>query len=148
MTENFYKAFELLLSLEGYRSDVHGDPGGRTIFGVTEKWYPEHIKAMETMTPDQARIYARDVVYKPLYWDKLNCDTLAYPLDIIAFCQGVNALNVARKILNETSDWKDFLFKFLSYYSRLCAEKPDLIKFLRGWLNRCVTLWLKFKEIG
>jgi hypothetical protein len=34
----------------------------------------------------------------------------------------------------------------VGYYTRLCAMKPKMVKYLRGWINRVVQLWQETKE--
>lgn len=142
--ENYNKAGDILFQLEGYSSNLKGDTGGRTIWGITEKWYPDEVKVMLNMSSEESKAYAREF-YRREFWDKLGCDALEFPLDIIAFCQSVNSFEVAKKILNETKNWKDFLFNFQIYYSKLVEVKPQNKEFFRGWINRTLTLWNKFK---
>ena len=147
MIENYERAFNMLCQFEGHTSDVKGDAGGRTIWGISERWFPGDIEAMKDMTPDKSRAYAKEF-YKREFWDNLGCDALSLPIDIIAFDTAVNCgVHTAKKILIESkSDWKDYIYRRLFYYSLLVKEKPDQIKFLRGWLNRCLSLWMHFKE--
>jgi Glycosyl hydrolase 108 len=98
---------------------------------------------MLNMTPDDAKAYAK-AFYEKEYWDALACDDLPAPLDAICFDTAVNpGPTVARKILNETRDWKDFLFERLLYYSTDVQAHPEKAQFFRGWVNRCLTLWGK-----
>ena len=141
MKESFDKAFDRLRVFEGFASDVKGDPGGRTVWGIAEKYHPHEVSLMLQMTPEDARAYAKEF-YRKDYWDLLGCDELPAPLDAVCFDTAVNpGPSAARKILGETRDWKDFLFKRLSYYSTDVQAHPELEKFFRGWVNRCLTLW-------
>jgi lysozyme family protein len=145
MKESFDKAFDQLCIFEGYSSNLKGDPGGRTLWGIAEKYHPHEVALMLNMTPDDAKAYAK-AFYEREYWDALGCDDLPAPLDAICFDTAVNpGPSVARKILNETRDWKDFLFKRLFYYSTDVQTHPEKEKFFRGWVNRCLTLWGKNK---
>jgi lysozyme family protein len=147
MKENFERAIVMTFQFEGYTSDLKGDPGGYTVWGISEKWYPEEVNKMAKMTPLNAKEHAK-TIYKRDYWDVLKCDTLPYPLDIIAFDTAINCgTQTAKKLLNETKDWKDYLFKRLFYYSLVIKEKPQMKDFLRGWLNRCLSLWTAFKGV-
>jgi len=142
---DYSKAFSMLCRFEGYTSNLKGDKGGYTIWGVSERYFPEDVKNMAEMNSEASRQYALNF-YKREFWDKLGCDNLEFPLNIIAFDTSVNCgIHTAKKFLNETKDWKDYLFKRIMYYSILVREKPDKIVFLRGWINRCVSLWIKFK---
>jgi lysozyme family protein len=147
MTDNFDRAFAMLCQFEGYISDLKGDPGGYTIWGITERWYPDDVKKMASMSPAESKEYAKGF-YKRNFWDVLGCDSLPLPLDIIAFDTSVNCgIKTAKKLLNETRDWKDYLYKRLFYYTLLVKEKPQMKDFLRGWLNRCLSLWTAFKGV-
>lgn len=149
MKENFDRAFDMVCQFEGYTSALKNDPGGLTIWGISEKWYPEEVKKMSSMSPNQSKEHAKQI-YKREYWDKLDADNLSTPFDYIAFDTAVNCgVHVAKKILTEVvsskGDWKDYIFKRLLYYSILISSKPAMRDFLRGWLNRCLSLWGKFK---
>jgi lysozyme family protein len=139
MKENFDQAFSILMQFEGGYSVNKNDPGGETNYGISKKAYPE--LAIDKLTQEQAKaIYLRD------YWEPIGADDLPFPLDVIAFDTSVNCgLHTAQKILNETRDWKDYLFKRLFYYTAIVKEKPALRDFIRGWLNRVLALWAKFK---
>ena len=68
MKENFDKSFTLLCGFEGFSSDVIGDPGGRTIWGIAERYFPEDVKTMAAMTAGDARAYAK-AWYKKNVWN-------------------------------------------------------------------------------
>lgn len=143
MKENFDRAFDQLCVFEGYSSNLSGDPGGRTLWGIAERYHPREIALMSAMSSDDAKAYAK-AFYEQEYWEVLGCDDLPAPLDMICFDTAVNpGPTAARKILNETKDWKDFLFKRLLHYSMDVQAHPEREKFLRGWVNRCLTLWGK-----
>lgn len=80
---NFDQAFDLLLTHEGgfVNRPFSDDPGGRTMYGVTERVAKEHgyIGRMEDLTLDFAKN-----VYRKSYWDACQCDQmpdmLRYPL--------------------------------------------------------------------
>ncbi len=131
MKENWRKAIAFVLEREGGYSFLKEDPGGETNFGISKRAYPNvDIKAL---TIDQAKeIYKRD------YWNKLNCDGKAYPLDIIMFDTGVNCgVSKAVKFEAMASDWQDYLFLRLEHYANLTSAKH----FLRGWTRRVIGLW-------
>lgn len=149
MNSNYERAFNMLCQYEGFTSDLKGDAGGYTIWGITERWYPKDVEAMMVMTPQSSKEYAK-TFYKREFWDKAGCDNLPLPIDIITFDTAVNCgLHAAKKMLVESkNDWKDYIYRRLFYYSILVKEKPDQLKFLRGWLNRCLSLWMQFKDIS
>lgn len=80
---NFDQAFDLLITHEGgfAHRPFSDDPGGRTMYGVTERVAKEHgyIGRMEDLPLEFAK-----KVYRKSYWDACNCDqmqdSLRYPL--------------------------------------------------------------------
>lgn len=89
---NFDQAFDLLITHEGGFTNrpFSDDPGGRTMYGVTERVAKEHgyVGRMEDLTLDFAK-----KVYRKSYWDACNCDqmqdSLRYPLFDAAVNSGV-----------------------------------------------------------
>ena len=80
---NFDQAFDLLMTHEGGFSNrpFSDDPGGATMYGVTERVAREHgyTGAMQDLTLDFAKS-----VYRKSYWDACQCefmpDVIKYPL--------------------------------------------------------------------
>ena len=145
-SKDFTKAFSILCSLEGYTSYLQGDTGGRTIWGISETNFPEAVSAMSAMSSEDSRTYAQSF-YLTNFWNKYNCNSLSYPYNIIFFCMLINAPQPSIKSHNETSNWRDFLFKMQLYYSSLVDHNKDQSKFFRGWINRTLRLWnIFYKE--
>lgn len=116
MAEVDYKpCFDRLIIHEGtrYTDGVHPyDPGGPTKFGVTifdmrrfidPKATPADVERMTIDVPVR--------IYKPKYWDALNCDLLEPGVDDSVFDYGVNSGiarsgKVLRRVLGlNDSDW-------------------------------------------
>ena len=78
---NFETAFDLLITHEGGFSNHPDDPGGATMYGVTEAVARAegYTGAMRDLTLDFAK-----QVYRKRYWDACRCDqmpdVLRYPL--------------------------------------------------------------------
>ena len=78
---NFETAFDLLITHEGGFSNHPDDPGGATMYGITEAVAREngYTGAMRDLTLDFAKS-----VYRKKYWDACRCDQmpdqLRYPL--------------------------------------------------------------------
>ena len=78
---NFETAFDLLITHEGGFSNHPDDPGGATMYGITEKVAREngYTGAMRDLTLDFAKS-----IYRKKYWDACRCDQmpdqLRYPL--------------------------------------------------------------------
>lgn len=138
MKENWEKSIAFVLSWEGGYVNNPDDPGGETNFGISKKAYPDlNIKSL---TLEDAK-----AIYKHDYWDKMNCDNLCYPFDIMAFDTAVNmGISRASTILNNTidSNWHEYLMFRISRYNDLGKKYPQ---FLRGWINRVIALWKTIK---
>ena len=78
---NFDTAFDLLITHEGGFSNHPDDPGGATMYGITEKVARAngYTGAMRDLTLDFSKS-----IYRKSYWDTCRCDqmpdTLRYPL--------------------------------------------------------------------
>jgi lysozyme family protein len=142
MTSNFEKCLKFVLEHEGYKSDDKNDPGGRTIFGISHKQYPQDVDAMWTMNYDMAREIASNI-YRRDYWDNAGCDTLPWPFDLLAFDTAVNmGLAVAHKLLARSPGGKDFLLRRIELYASYKLFKV----YGRGWVNRCIDLYKVIEE--
>jgi lysozyme family protein len=79
----FEQAVTFVLDQEGGISDLAGDPGGLTKFGISKRNYPNLDIA--NLTKDQAiSIYRKD------YWEKLCCAQLPHGLDLLVFDASAN----------------------------------------------------------
>lgn len=84
----FDDAFTALLGHEGGYSDHPSDPGGRTMWGVTERVARSHgfTGDMRTLTRDEAkRIYRAD------YWEPVRADELPPEVRFDVFDGAVNS---------------------------------------------------------
>jgi hypothetical protein len=138
MRENFDKAFDLtVMRFEGgarYTNDPD-DPGGETKYGISKRANPDVDIA--NLTKDQAK-----EIYRKRYWTFCDCDSLPYPWDVIAFDAAVN-LGPKRELSlrDGTGTPEEFHMRRIEYYTNLATQKPNMQKFLRGWVNRVVQLW-------
>ena len=149
-------------TLSGRVTSIPGDRGGRTRFGVAEKYHPELTKTgfFDTMSSEQALIIAINV-YKSIYTQGLNLtkiqsQAIANALLSLAVNAGIGeAVKLAQKTLGLSEDGKlgevtldglnetaplIFLKKFgevqNEFYVNLASKYPEDGKFLTGWLNR------------
>ena len=78
---NFDTAFDLLITHEGGFSNHPDDPGGATMYGVTET--VARANGYQSAMRDMPLSFAKQV-YKAMYWDTCRCDAmpdvLRYPL--------------------------------------------------------------------
>lgn len=143
MEEAFTKAFNLLLELEGWHSNLDNDPGGETLWGISSRWYPLEFEEISQLPREEQIEYARKFYYRH-FWLAYGCNTLPTPYAIAFFCQAVNypgkALAAKAKHPN---DWQAFLFECLVYY----ASNPHR-EFFRGWVNRVLKIWRRCYELA
>lgn len=142
MRQSYRTALAFALQWEKWRSDVKGDSGGHTIWGVSTRWFPEDVKKMENMTQEESRAYVVDF-YLREFWIRAGCDALPYPNDWLAFDCAVNqGVALARSLSKRHTDYRDFLLARIKAY----VDLPGQV--LEGWPNRCFDLWQKIKEGG
>ena len=132
MKDSWDKAITFTLSWEGGYVNNPDDLGGETKHGISKRAYPN--LDIKNLTLEAAK-----VIYKQDYWNKLNCDNLPYPLDIVVFDTAINmGIGRATTILSTDCDWKDYLLFRISRYNDIAKKTPQ---FLRGWINRTLALW-------
>ena len=87
---DFDRAFDILVTHEGGFSNrpFSEDPGGATMYGVTERVAREHgyTGSMQDLTLDFAKS-----VYRKSYWDKCRCDEMPDELRYALFDAAVNS---------------------------------------------------------
>jgi lysozyme family protein len=143
----FEQAVKFVLDQEGGVSDLAGDPGGLTKFGISQRNHPNLDVA--DLTREQAtEIYRND------YWRMLSCDQLPNGLDLLVFDAAANegptlaakmlqsilrikedgvigplTIELARKTPNAVTD---YLGQRMYQY----ALAPQVSTFGRGWYCR------------
>jgi len=85
---NFTLAFERLLKHEGGYSDHMYDPGGKTMFGITEAVARAngYMGDMHLLPLNTAK-----AIYKRAYWDMCRCDDLPDSSRFLVFDGAVNS---------------------------------------------------------
>ena len=143
--EDFELAFAALLEFEGYKSEDPKDPGGQGLFGVSEKYYPEFVKANWDLPKEEAVVNAKQF-YKTNIWIKCKCDDLPPPLNIFFFDACVNpGPGAAAGILNKSgrSAFRFLLYR-MEWYRQDVLQHPNLVMYFRGWINRCLRLFVLY----
>jgi len=156
MRDNFEYFWKFLIFWEKeYAGDIK-DGAGLTIFGFTEKYYPDLVKKLKELyfkDKKQAEELAKKNA-KTLYWDALSCDYLPSKLDIvIADCSFNQGISVAKKVLeltaqdylaylknqgySENHSWIIAILKRSDFYDNLRAYD----RFGRGWNKRIISLY-------
>jgi len=172
----YHEALRLILRFEGGYINDKDDPGGETNKGITKDVYDCYREAKGQPAQSVKNITDEEVssIYRKSYWLVGNCDKLTPCLSIAHFDTCVNAgTNQAAKILQRTVGAKDdgsigsgtlkklasklsttldlvvaqeYLVKRRAFYNSLVQQKPDLQKFLKGWLNRVDALEKYLKD--
>jgi len=149
---NFDKAISAVLAHEGGYCHDSADPGGETNFGICKREYPD--LDIRNLTKEQAiEIYRRD------YW-RQYMDAMPYIIGAKLFDCSVNIGHVqANRLLQRAvgviddgvighytieavnKDNPDLLLaRFIGgisrFYTKLAERKPEMAKFLKGWLTR------------
>jgi hypothetical protein len=141
MRESFDKAFALTIGLEGKPSNDPRDPGGFTIWGLSQRYNPEVNPAT---TLDQAK-----GIYLKKYWIPAGCDDASYPMDICLFDSQVNPQNDPRlpgggnqEILNQHPDnWQEYMLLRMVRYMK---NSKDV--YVKGHIFRVLKLFEQLKE--
>lgn len=141
MRLSFNKAFILTIGLEGKPTDDPNDPGGFTIWGLSQRYNPE---VNHTTTIEQAK-----VIYLQKYWIPAGCDEAPYPMDICLFDSQVNPQNDPKlpgggnqEILNQNPEnWQEYL---LLRMVRYMENSKDV--YVKGHIFRVLKLFKKINR--
>ena len=154
---NFDTAFDLLITHEGGFSNHPDDPGGATMYGVTEAVARAegYTGAMRDLTLDFAK-----QVYRKRYWDTCRCDqmpdVLRYPLFDAAVNSGpgqaIKWLQVALGVKADgsigpvTQQAVNNCFpqivrqKMVGARLRFMTERSNWPSFSKGWARRIAAI--------
>ena len=162
----FLASMPFVLRWEGGFVDDPDDPGGRTNRGVTQAVYDAWRTKRQLPRCDVKLIDADEVhaIYEQGYWLPPRCDVLQRRLDLVQFDTAVNmGVRRAVQMLQRASgcivdgafgpqteravgarDAEQLIVAYCDaredYYRRLAESRPQLGKFLKGWLNRLNAL--------
>jgi len=146
MNKYFDRAFEFIMRWEGYKSENPDDPGGRTIFGISERFFPRIVAKLWDLSYDDARAGAK-VFYWDQFWKEAGCDDLQQPMDLAVFDTAVNmGIATSLKLLKDCDGSVfEFLVERIRAYVKLAKQGQNII-FLRGWINRVLSLYEAMKK--
>lgn len=114
------------------------DSGGKTKFGISQKAHPT------LNIPELTRAMAV-AIYREQYWTPAGCELVPWPFNLIVFDTAVNeGVTQAVKMRLKAYNWAEMLMERVGRYAHL-ADSPEMTKFFRGWIGRCVTLYNKAK---
>lgn len=156
---HFEKAIETVLKHEGGYVNDPADPGGETKFGISWRQYP-NVDIKNLTREDAIEIYRRDY-WKPYRFDEIDSQNVATKVFDLAVNMGHNrAFKVLQQALQAVKEkvvidgvlgprtlaavnrvpGNELLPAIRSeaacYYRLLVAKRPDLVKFINGWMNR------------
>ena len=95
--DDFPRALEVVLKLEGGYSDDPRDSGGKTQYGITEKVARAFGYAGEMQ---KLPLEVAENIYRSGYWNNCKCDQLPFPLSLYVFDCAVNqGSDAAKKLL-------------------------------------------------
>lgn len=154
---NFNQAFDLLITHEGGFSNHPNDPGGATMYGVTEAVAKAegYHGPMSELTLDFAK-----EIYKKRYWDACKCDQmpdgLRYPLFDAAvnsgpaqsikwlqFAVGAKPDGVIGPITQQAANMAPVQVtrqKMLGARLRFMTELNSWPSFSKGWSRRIASI--------
>lgn len=141
MNYGFEEAFEFVLGVEGPQSNLKGDPGGWTIWGIASKWHPKEVAAMaeaiQSGHPEIAKAIAKRVYFND-YWLTAGCDHLPWPMSLVIFDSSVNHDPKTAKHFGQVAkgDWRQVLVQREAYYDMLARKNAYGKSCLHGWINR------------
>lgn len=134
--QKFRNAIDFVFMVEGYMSDNPYDPGGKTKYGIAQKWHPD--VDVQSLTKEGA-----EVIYKRTYWDRCRCGDYSWPLALCIFdaavqhgpAKPIEWINLCK------GDWARFNLLRLEHYAKIANVSDDSKRiFLLGWMNRMVKL--------
>lgn len=149
---NFDLCVEFTIRHEGGFVDHPKDPGGRTIYGISERSHPE-AWANGAPTLDQAK-----KIYFNGYWKPCRCQDLALPLALMVFDYAVNsgprrAVQDLQKLLGvvadgvigprtiaaaNAADLKNLIANYSVMRLMFLFGLSNFSTFGRGWVNRVI----------
>ena len=151
--EIYLRCINVILESEGGYTDDPQDPGGKTNFGLSQRSYPD-IDIRELTKEAAIEIYYKD------YWIPMNVQPI--PIDELTlhvFDHGINtgqkiAVRLLQRLVGVSDDGyigeitlkgiddytgnivDEYIKRRKLFYVTLVQNKPELRKFLKGWLNR------------
>ncbi|MEN5278878.1 glycosyl hydrolase 108 family protein [Brucella sp. TWI432] len=138
---------------EGGWSDHKSDPGGKTMYGITEKVWIAWNKAKGILKPKPVRQITRseaEEIYFKNYWLASGCDKLKPGVDLCTYDSSVNSgVSRARSWLKASIGGSD-----LETVRKMCAKRLSFLRALKnfavfgkGWVNRVTDVEAKATKL-
>ncbi|HRQ68067.1 MAG TPA: glycosyl hydrolase 108 family protein [Candidatus Syntrophosphaera sp.] len=131
----FDRIIEFTLKWEGGYNNDPNDPGGETNFGISKRYHPK--EDIKNLTRERAI-----EIYRNEYWLRYKCDRDPYPNNVVIFEIAVNPGPYLLYRIPPGFDWKDLIIYRLDRYMDIVASNPLKLKYLHGWNNRTMDLYL------
>lgn len=146
--ENFASCHAVTAKWEGGWSDHKADPGGKTMYGVTEAVYHAWLRKQGKPEKPVRGITLEDAhqIYKAEYWTRAGCETLAAGVDLATYDPAVNSgVSRAKKWLASSIGGTD-----VQTVKRICAARLSFVRglgtwktFGKGWARRIADVEVK-----
>lgn len=142
---NFEKCHAVTAKWEGGWSDHPADPGGKTMYGITEAVYHAWLKSQGKAKRSVRYITKAEAkkIFRANYWDAVNAERLAPGVDLATYDAAVNSgPGRAKQWLMasiggpDEQTVKNICKKRLSFVQGLSTWKT----FGKGWLNRITDI--------
>lgn len=135
--EKFKQFVNQVYAFEGGYSDVKGDIGGKTKYGMTEKTYnaflpkgSKHVDIQDVSKEDIEKMYYEK------FWKGSGADKIEDPrLAFVHFYSYIAAPVTSKKWLKESGGDVEKYLKIKEAHHIEFAKKPNQAQFLNGWLN-------------
>lgn len=127
----FEKCHPITAKWEGGWSDHPADPGGKTMYGVTEAVYHTWLKSCgKSRKPVRYITKAEaEAIYRQGYWTAAGCEALAAGVDLATYDAAVNSgVSRARKWLLSSVGGSA-----VQTVKRICATRISFVRGLRTW---------------
>ena len=135
MEKNFDAIFDFVMKEEGFTSNHPSDPGGKTIWGISSRYFPSVVAELKSLPPDIAKERAKNFYYNT-FWKKLGCNTLPTGMDAVIFDTAVNMGPDDAVICLKRKTWESAIAQRLRQH---CKKTKTV--FLRGIIgNRIADL--------
>lgn len=147
-SKQFLACHAITAAWEGGWSNHPSDPGGKTMYGVTEAKWLEYCRAKKRpVTPIQkiTRQQAEELYYDE-FWLKARCQTLASGVDLATYDASVNSgVSRGRKWLEASLGGADH-----ETVKKICAKRLGFMQSLaiwktfgKGWARRVADIEAK-----
>lgn len=127
---DFDRCISFVLRMEGGLSEHPSDPGGTTNYGISQRSFP-HLDIKNLAREEAVEIY------RTLYWDRADCDSLPWPMNLLVFDTAVNSgVGTATRWLRQHPTFNSYLANRLRFYTDLNTWGT----FGKGWTRRMAAL--------